>query len=138
MLGFGAPSLLPCCEEEVLVLKSCFVGSSLHRIMGLDERANATLAAILVDYAHERWAAGRVVTPELWRPVGPFATDQYLADLQRVIEDSDPVQQEAGALALAQSPAAGATDLLATRPDLQSRIQNGDLTWHSFSAAHLS
>lgn len=121
-----------------LVLKCCFVGSALHRIMGLDERANATLAAILVDYAHERWAAGRVVTPELWRPVGPFATEQYLGDLQRVLEDSDPVQQEAGALALAQSPAAGAADLLATRPALQSRIQNGELTWHTFSATHLS
>lgn len=121
-----------------LVLKSCFVGSTLHRIMGLDARANATLAEILVDYAHERWAAGRVVTPELWRPVGPFATDRHLADLQRVLEDDDPVQQEAGALALAQSPAPKAATLLAARPDLQSRIQAGTLTWDTFSAAHLS
>ena len=121
-----------------LVLKSCFVGSSLHRIMGLDDRANATLAGILVDYAHERWSAGRVVTPELWRPVGPFATDAYLENLQRVLENDDPVQQEAGALALSQSPAAGAADLLATRPDLQARIQTDELTWDSFSAAHLS
>ncbi|MEM8486086.1 MAG: EboA domain-containing protein [Bacteroidota bacterium] len=121
-----------------LVLKSCFVGSTLHRIMGLDARANATLAEILVDYAHERWAAGRVVTPELWRPVGPFATDNHLADLQRVLEDDDPVQQEAGALALSQSPATKATTLLASRPDLQARIEAGTLTWDTFSAAHLA
>ena len=121
-----------------LVLKCCFVGSTLHQVMGLDARANATLASILVDYAHERWAAGRTVTPELWRPVGPFATEDNLADLQRVLEDDDPVQQEAGALALAQCSAPGAAALLGTRPDLKSRIDSGELSWNSFSAAHLS
>ena len=57
-----------------MVLKALFIDSTLAPIQGLDERANAELARILGDYAHERWAAGRPVTPELWRPVGPFAT----------------------------------------------------------------
>lgn len=121
-----------------LVLKSCFVGSTLHRIVGIDTQANAMLASILSDYAHERWAAGRELTPELWRPVGPFATDEYLSDLERVLNDTDPVQQQAGALALSQSPAAGAKDLLASRPDLQSRIEAGELTWDSLSKDYLS
>ena len=121
-----------------LVLKSCFVGSSLHRILGLDARANATLASILVDYAHERWSAGRTVTPELWRPVGPFATDQYIGDLERVVRDDDPVLQEAGALALSQSPSSQAANLLAEFPALKSRIESGALTWDSFSQDRLA
>lgn len=117
-----------------LVLKSCFVGSTLHRIVGLDERANATLATILVDYAHERWSAGRVVTPELWRPVGPFATGDVIKDLERVLTNEDPTHQEAGALALSQSADADAAALLNTRSDLKARIESGGLTWDSFSA----
>lgn len=56
-----------------MVLKALFVDSRLDPIVGLDERANPELARILIDYARERWAAGRPVTPELWRPVRPFA-----------------------------------------------------------------
>ena len=41
-----------------MVLKALFVGSALHPIQGLEERANPALARMLCDYAHERWAAG--------------------------------------------------------------------------------
>ena len=56
-----------------MILKALFVGSTLAPILGLDARANPELARILLDYAAERGAAGREITPELWRPVVPFS-----------------------------------------------------------------
>ncbi|MFN3261152.1 MAG: EboA domain-containing protein [Pikeienuella sp.] len=58
-----------------MILKALFVGARLAPIVGLEARANPELARILCDYADERWAAGRPVTPELWIPVRPFAGD---------------------------------------------------------------
>ena len=113
-----------------MVLKCCFVGSSLHHIVGIDDRANPTLARMLVDYAHERWAASRVVTPDLWRPVGPFITDAFAPDLERVLNNPVPEQHEAAALALAASSNPKATALLETRTDLKARIESGTLTWN--------
>ncbi len=114
-----------------MVLKCCFVGSPLHRIVGLEDRANPTLSQMLVDYAHERWAASRSLTPELWRPVAPYATPAMISDLERVLNDPDPAQREAGALALASCPIKQGHALLATHPELKSRIDSGDLTWTS-------
>lgn len=88
-----------------MVLKALFVGSTLDPIVGLDDRANAHLARMLGGYAHERWAAGRPVSPELWRCVGPFASGSLLADLGRVLESGAPPERAAAVLALR-----GATD----------------------------
>jgi hypothetical protein len=112
-----------------MVLKAVFVGSPLHAIQGIDRRANPDLARMLVDYAHERWAADRSVTPELWRPVGPFAEGTMLDDLDRVITDGTPAEQQAAALALAQSPADRSETILAEHPDLRDAVQRGALTW---------
>lgn len=113
-----------------MVLKALFEGSPLFLIEGLDRRANPELARMLSDYAHERWAANRPVSPELWRPVGPFAEADIVADLERVLNQPDPLQQQAAALACAHSPAAQM--LLDDRPDLRQRVQSGQLTWKNF------
>jgi len=117
-----------------MVLKALFIGSSLAPIQGLDARANAGLAEILRDYAHERWAAGRPVSPELWRCVGPFALGAALADLERALASPDERERQGAALALAASPAGDARALLATAAALSSRIEHGDLTWDRLSA----
>lgn len=52
-----------------MVLKALFVGSPLRLIQGLELRANPTLAQMLTDYANERLAASRTVSPELWQLV---------------------------------------------------------------------
>jgi hypothetical protein len=124
-----------------MVLKALFVGSPLHSIQRLDERANPELARMLVDYAHERWAAGRDVSPELWRCVGKFANSEMLADLERVLIESHAqpysngkgqkklLERTAAALACADCPLPQAQEILARYPELQSDIRSGRLTW---------
>ncbi|RCJ36960.1 hypothetical protein A6770_15160 [Nostoc minutum NIES-26] len=121
-----------------MVLKALFVGSPLHLIWGLDGRTNPELARMLTDYAHERWAAKRPVTPELWRPVGRFADTAIIADLEKVLANGSIAEQEAAALACAQSPLPEAQALLSRYPDLRSSIQRGDLSWSSLSRDRLS
>ncbi|MEM9510661.1 MAG: EboA family metabolite traffic protein, partial [Cyanobacteria bacterium P01_E01_bin.35] len=55
-----------------MVLKALFVGSPLHSIHGLVSRNNQQLSQMLLDYAGERLAANRTVSPELWELVMPF------------------------------------------------------------------
>lgn len=99
-----------------MVLKALFIGSSLLPIQGLAARANPELAAVLVDYAHERWAAGRPVSPELWLCVGPFAEGAMLADLEKVLATGMPEERAAAAAALRASPNPDARDILARHP----------------------
>lgn len=87
-----------------LVLKCLFVGSTLLFVEGLDSRANPTLAQMLSDYAHERWAAGRAVSPELWRSVGPVAGEALRADLERVLATGTEVERAGVSLAARHNP----------------------------------
>jgi hypothetical protein len=113
-----------------MVLKALFNGAELAPIQGLDSRANPDLAIMLRDYAHERWAADRPVSPELWRCIGPFARSaEAVADLSRVLKSEKPRERAAGALALAASPSDEARRLLAEAPDLKRQIEAGTLTW---------
>ena len=116
-----------------LVLKAVFVGSPLHRIEGIDRRANPELARMLVDYAHERWSAFRPVTPELWRPVGPYAGDKYLDELERVLKSDSDEDRAAAALALSAAGTEAAAALLDTIPNLRARIASGELTWGTWA-----
>jgi hypothetical protein len=119
-----------------MVLKALFVDSRLSEIQGLDRRANPKLARMLSDYAHERWAAGRSVNPQLWRSLGPFAEGELVADLERVLQSHDPSERQAGALACASAPVPEAQALLETVPELKQPIASGQLTWQSFSVNH--
>jgi hypothetical protein len=113
-----------------MVLKARFVGATLHPIVGIDARANAALAQMLRDYAHERWAANREVSSELWRCVAPFADEDGLADIERALGSEDERERSGAALALigCRLPAAGAL-LARTAPDLAKRARSGELTW---------
>ena len=130
-----------------MVLKALFIESQLAPIYGLDSRKNPELAGILCDYAHERWAAGRPVTPELWRCVGPFATGSMIDDLERASQSDNTPEQNSALIALTQtmSQTAGKTmdqtsnktdeqraaDIVAGHPDVARQIASGTLTWDS-------
>jgi hypothetical protein len=118
-----------------MVLKALFVGSRLHPIVGLDARRNALLARMLCDYAHERWAASRPVSPELWRCVGPFASGALLDDFRRLLERGTAVEQQAAALALLDASDPAATRLLESRPALALDARSGNLDWEKLAAA---
>ncbi len=118
-----------------MVLKALFIDSTLAPIHGLDERANAELATILCDYAHERWAAGRPVTPELWRCVGPFAQGPMIDDLIRVTETGSETERQAAVLALVSCPDPKAAAVAEKFPAIRDAIANGSLTWDSLDPA---
>lgn len=117
-----------------LVLKAVFVGSSLNAIHDFDRRRNADLARTLVDYAHERWAAGRAVTPELWRAVGPFIDESMLDDMKREAESGDPLERQAAVLALRDSDDPGARDLINLLPDIVSEVEAGRVSWETVAS----
>lgn len=113
-----------------LVLKTVFVGKPLFLIYGLDKRRNPTLARILIDYAHERWAAGRNVTPELWRPVAPYIDENTIEDIKRLFSQPDLIQQQAAALACSQSQYRQAHELLETHLAFKDEVASGKITWN--------
>ncbi len=120
-------------EWNQLVLKAFFTDKHVEQIIGLDTRANQSLANTLSDYAHERWAAGRTVNPLLWRLVGPFLNESLYQDITRLIKSGNDTELKAVALACSQSDYMPAKDLLNSYPDLKSSIEKNDLTWQTIA-----
>jgi hypothetical protein len=114
-------------------VKALFIGSSLWPIQGLDQRANPHLARMLVDFAHERWAAGRAVSPELWRCVAPHADPQGMAALQRAFDTGGDMDRLAVALAVERTQAA---DLLPFRDAIERlrvRLADEKIAWRDLA-----
>ena len=116
-----------------MVLKAVFIGLALWPIANLDRRANAALARMLRDYAHERWAAGRPVSPELWRCVGPYASGAMLQDLEKVLGQGTEPERKAAALALHASRDPAAAALLRHSPELARAAAAGELNWQNLA-----
>ncbi len=121
-----------------MVLKALFIDSLLEPIQGLEERGNPALARILCDYAHERWAAGRSISPELWRCVGPFADDDALADLERLVDTGTDTERQAAALALSSNADARAQPLKERVREHMLAVEAGTLTWRSLLGEQLN
>lgn len=121
-----------------MVLKAVFVDSPLYLIQQLDQRANPELARMLSDYAHERWAARRQVTPELWRLIGPFLNEQLLADIQHALNTSNKSQQLAAAIACTQSSLPSAQQLLSQHPAVQTEVVTHQMDWAKFSQQYIA
>lgn len=117
-----------------VVLKALFVESPLYLIEGIDRRVNEKLANMLVDYTHERWAADRSVSPELWRPVGPFAQGDMISDLEKVLTHEDDLQKQAAVLALSASPSEEAENLLNQHQETVEKVKQADADWDDIGA----
>lgn len=116
-----------------LVMKAIFTDKPLHLVTGLDDRANEALAGILVDFAHERWAAGRTVDPMQWRILVKFVKESNFGDVTRIWHSVNSAEHEAAALVCAQCTFGPAKQLLAEAPALLAEIQEGSLTWDTIS-----
>ncbi|WP_411273635.1 EboA domain-containing protein [Daejeonella sp.] len=113
-----------------LVMKAFFTDKNVNRIYGYDARANAELALILSDYAHERWAAGRSVNPLLWRSTAKFIDSRLKKDLEKALSEGNLKEQQAAALTIFHSNSAEAKELLKNFSELVSAIEKNELTWN--------
>ncbi len=119
-----------------LVLKALFVGSPLYKIYGIDQRRNAKLAEMLIDYAHERWAADRSVSPELWRPIGPFIKSSNIHNLQKVLDQPEDIQKQAALLALSESSVQDTRNIVEKHQSMQKEIEHQQITWDDIGRQH--
>lgn len=113
-----------------LVLKSIFMQRPLYKIYGLNQRRNKTLAVMALDFAHERWAAGRTVTPELWRLLSGYLDDCNFEDIHKIITHGDGLSQQAGLLVISESNYQSAKNWLLT-----NQLSSATMSWNDIGIA---
>ena len=86
-----------------MVLKAMFMQRPMYRIYRIEDRKNAQLADIFLDYAEERWSAHRPVSPELWRFTSGYPSDRLRAGLERTVDNDTPLAGQAARRALAET-----------------------------------
>ncbi len=121
-------------EEDAwnqMVLKGLFVESNLYKIYGLEKRTNLKLKQMLIDYAKERWAAKRLVYPELWRCVCLLANEEDLPLFEKALTSPFPEERQGGALALKHCPLGQSEEIIKKYPFYLSLIENGTLNWEN-------
>lgn len=77
---YGAQRLSDAAFRQA-VMKCVFVGIPLDAVVGLSMRKDAELARMLVDLAHERVAAGRIVPPDIPPIIAAFPESLQRDDL---------------------------------------------------------
>lgn len=112
-----------------MYLKAAFMERDLSMIRSIEERANKDLARIISDYAHERWAASRMIDPMFWRPVAKFIDDTLIYDMERLLESRDIYENRAGALCCFYADNTNAKALLNNYPELENEIASKKITW---------
>jgi hypothetical protein len=116
-----------------LVMKAFFGDKDVRKISGLDERANKNLSRIIFDYIEERWAAHRMVNPQLWRLVGRYIDESNFYLIEKLFRDNNIVNRRAAAMAALDSSYGPARLLLHNYPELEKEIHNSPLDWNELS-----
>lgn len=91
---------LPQHEWRTAAFKVLFLGHSIHRVMRLDQRADAHLSQSLLDLAREREAANRVVSPDTWTLAARFPPPGLTAKLLGYLEHASRDHRLGAATAL--------------------------------------
>lgn len=110
-----------------LVLKCIFNDKPIHKIQGLDHRANKELAISVFNLAHERWAAGRTIPPQAWRLVTNFLDETIFEDIKKLFDSEDNKNQLAAALVCKNSGFLPAKNELEKHIELEQKVK--DLSW---------
>lgn len=113
-----------------LVLKCIFNDKPIHRIQGLNERANQALAISISNLAHERWAAGRAIPTQAWRLVSKFMNEAIFEDICTLFVSQNSNDNIAAALVCRE------TDFLAAKEELKKyqELQNKTFSWSMLEA----
>ena len=114
-----------------MFLKTAFMQGDLSAISDIDKRANKDLARIISDYAHERWAAGRDIDPDFWRPVAKFIGAELLGDMEQLLKSENTIENGAGALCCYYSENQDAKNLLVGHQKMIQQIENAALSWET-------
>jgi hypothetical protein len=112
-----------------LVLKCIFNDKPIHRIQGLNERANPELANSISNLAHERWAAGRTIPSQAWRLVSPFMNDQFFSDICLLFASHNENDQIAAALVCNETDFIPAKEELEKQVKTNPSINNNRFNW---------
>jgi len=117
-----------------MIVKAVFTGSSLWPIQGLDQRGNPRLASMMVALAQERWAAGRPISPEIWRCIVPHADAEGLIALARAWDADAGNDRLAIALALKTAPdLASGLPFCEGLPDMRTTLEAGHIGWNELA-----
>lgn len=104
-----------------LVLKCIFNDKPIHRIQGLDTRANQELANSISYLAHERWAAGRTIPAQAWRLVSKFMNEAIFEDICTLFVSQNQNDQIAATLVCNETGFSAAKEELEKHQELQNK-----------------
>jgi len=112
-----------------MFLKAAFMDRDLTMFHSIDSKANKDLSRIISDYAHERWAAGRTINPDFWRPVSNYIEGVLVDDMQRLFKSENKIENKAAALCCYNSNKVEAQKMLEQYPSLLQQLKENELTW---------
>lgn len=116
-----------------MIVKAVFNDAALWPIQGLDRRANPDLAGMLVDLFCERRAAGRPISPEVWRCVVPHADEEGREAILQAWRDGEENHRMAIALASTATPRELARLAGDELPTVERRIQAEGIGWRQLA-----
>tara|TARA_R110002049_G_scaffold263561_3_gene439760 strand:+ start:887 stop:1738 length:852 start_codon:yes stop_codon:yes gene_type:complete len=114
-----------------MFLKAAFMDRDLTMFHSIDLKANKDLSRIISDYAHERWAAGRTINPDFWRPVSNYIEGVLVDDMQRLFKSENKIENKAAALCCYNSNKVEAQKMLEQYPSLLQQLKENELTWYT-------